>query len=134
FSRLRSTLDATLRITFGDSEQVERAAVRVRATHTVVRGHLSGAAGPYPVGTPYDAADPDLALWVHATLVMTALDAFERFVRPLDRLARTRYSDEAKAFGALFGVTDRRMPDRYEHFQAYVGDVIHRGTLTPGRA
>src|SRR6266536_6064854 len=43
FTRLRSTLDATLRITFGDREQAERAAARVRAAHARVRGGLGDA-------------------------------------------------------------------------------------------
>src|SRR5438876_12435031 len=55
FTRLRSTLDATLRITFGDREQAERAAARVRATHARVRGSLGDAVGSYPAGTPYEA-------------------------------------------------------------------------------
>jgi len=133
FTRLRSTLDATLRITFGDREQAERAAARVRATHARVRGSLGDAVGSYPAGTPYEADDPDLALWVHATLVTTALDAYERFVRPLDPRARSRYYDEAKAFGALFGADQRVMPGTYVDFQAYVREVVEGGTLTIGR-
>src|SRR5438034_10910524 len=33
FERLRATLDATLRVSFGDREQVQEAAARVAATH-----------------------------------------------------------------------------------------------------
>jgi uncharacterized protein (DUF2236 family) len=133
FTRLRSTLDATLRITFGDRRQAEGAAARVRATHARVRGSLSEGIGRYPAGTPYEADDPDLALWVHATLVTTALDAYERFVRALDRPVRSKYYEEAKAFGALFGVGKRVMPPTYEAFQSYVREVVEGGTLTVGR-
>src|SRR5438105_13221343 len=64
FARLRATLDDTLTISFGNSEQSERAADRVRAVHRRVRGRLRSGVGSYATGTPYDAADPALALWV----------------------------------------------------------------------
>jgi uncharacterized protein (DUF2236 family) len=132
FGRLRSTLDATLRITFGDREQAERASARVRATHARVRGRLPEALGRYPAGTPYDAADPDLALWVHATLVLTALETHARFVRPLDRDARARYYEEAKRFAALFGAPRNVLPPTYEAFTAYVQEMVHGGALVVG--
>src|SRR5439155_6386821 len=80
FARLRSTLDATLTISFGDMAQANRAAARVMAVHRRVRGSLPVAVGPFTAGTAYDATDPELALWVHATLVVAALDAFDALV------------------------------------------------------
>jgi uncharacterized protein (DUF2236 family) len=132
FDRLRSTLDATLRITFGDRDQAERAAAGVRATHARVRGTLQRAAGPFPAGTAYDAEDPDLALWVHATLVVTGLDTYHRFVRPLGPEARARYYEEARAFGALFGVDDRVMPRTYPGFVRYFRDMVEGPVLVVG--
>ena len=133
FDRLRSTLDATLRITFGDREQAERAAAGVRATHARVRGTLQRAAGPFPAGTAYDAEDPDLALWVHATLVVTGLDTYHRFVRPLGPEARARYYEEARAFGAVFGADDRVMPRTYPGFVGYFRDMVEGPALVAGR-
>jgi uncharacterized protein (DUF2236 family) len=129
FDRLRSTLDATLRITFGDRDQAERAAAGVRATHAHVRGTLDRAVGPFPAGTTYDAEDPDLALWVHATLVATGLDTYHRFVRPLGPDVRARYYEEAKAFGAVFGADDRVMPRTYPSFVRYFRDMVEGPTL-----
>jgi uncharacterized protein (DUF2236 family) len=134
FDRLRSTLDATLRITFGDTEQAEGAVAQVRATHDRVRGSLASAIGPYPAGTPYDAADPELALWVHATLVQTALDTFQRFVRPLTAAEQARYYRDTKAFGELFGATDEVMPRTYQDFRAYFDDMIWGPRLAVGDA
>lgn len=132
FDRLRSTLDATLRITFGDREQAERTAERVRATHGSVRGTLGRATGGYPAGTAYDAGDPELALWVHATLVMTALDTYGHLVRPLRDPERIRYYEEAKRFGAMFGADERVMPPTYEAFVDYVGAMLGGGSLVAG--
>lgn len=129
FDRLRATLDATLRVSFGDSEQVEEAASRVAATHRKVRGTLRVAAGPFPAGAPYDASDPELAMWVFATLVSVALAAYGRFVSPLSRSSRSRYYRQATWFARLFGVTDEALPPTYEAFEEYVRGIEQSGLL-----
>ncbi len=126
YERLTATLDATLRITFGDRRQAEAAAARVAATHARVHGRLETAIGPFPAGTPYDAGDAELALWVHATLVETALHTYHRFVHPLSIEQRERYYDELRPFAALFGVHDAVLPGSYEGFRRYV-ESIKRG-------
>src|SRR5438270_2462341 len=63
FARLRSTLDATLKISFGDTAQAHRAATRVMTVHRRVRGRLGERVGRFPAGTTYDATDPRLAMW-----------------------------------------------------------------------
>ena len=54
-----------------------RAAARVRAMHARVRGGRARQMGPFPAGTRYSAGDPELLLWVHGTLVDTALLVYE---------------------------------------------------------
>lgn len=130
FSRLRSTLDATLTVSFGDTSQARRAVGGVLAVHRRVHGKLSRAVGGFAAGTPYDASDPELALWVHATLVVGALDAFEALVRPLSREERGRYVEEAEPFGGLFGVTADVMPADLAAFDSYVARTA--ASLTVG--
>lgn len=132
FIRLRVTLDATLRISFGDAEQAEEAAARVRATHRAVRGSLGAALGPFPAGRPYSASDPDLALWVHATLVSVAMDSYEMFVGPLSRVQRERYYREAGRFARLFGVTEAVLPRTYGSFLEYLRATEQGKLLTVG--
>lgn len=132
FARLRATLDATLRITFGDREQAERAAASVAATHAEVRGHLPAQAGPHAAGTPYDASDPNLALWVHATLVWTAFETYRCFVGPLGQARRERYYRESKPFAELFGITEDVMPPTYRDFQAYFRAMVDGPDLVVG--
>jgi uncharacterized protein (DUF2236 family) len=134
FLRLRTTLDRTLTITFGDSSQAAEAADRVRATHERIRGRLGVAASGHREGARYEAKDPDLAMWVHATLVVTALEAYARFVEPLDQSTRALYFEEVKRFGALFGADERVMPSTYPEFVAYVGDMIESRLLVTAQA
>jgi uncharacterized protein (DUF2236 family) len=119
FARLRATLDATLRITFGDRRQAERAAQVVRATHSRVRGTIPSRVGPHPAGATYDPADPDLALWVHATLVITAVEVYSLLVRPLSTAERDLYHRQGAVFARLFGVDSSLLPQSYEEFLRY---------------
>jgi uncharacterized protein (DUF2236 family) len=132
FDRLRATLDATLRISFGDSQQVEEAAARVAARHRRVQGTLSSATGPFPAGSPYLATDPHLAMWVFATLVTVAIDVHDRFVGALSQARRGRYYQEAKRFARLFSVTDDVLPATYRDFREYVRETGEGSVLTVG--
>jgi uncharacterized protein (DUF2236 family) len=132
YRRLRATLDATLTISFGDTAQARRAAAGVRAVHRAVRGTLPVPVGRYPAGMPFDAEDPALALWVHATLVIAALAAYDRFVRRLASQERAEYYEESKRFARLFGVTDRLLPRTNDHFLAYVQDMVEGPDLVVG--
>ncbi len=118
--RLRGTLDATLTVVFGDSRQAHAAAARVGAQHRTVTGRLQVPVGRFPAGTPYRAGDPELARWVHATLVWTALELTDRFVVPLTRARRGAYLAEMSTFGRLFGVPNRLLLTAYDPFEDYV--------------
>ena len=122
--RLARTMDATLAITFGDADQAAAAAAATRQVHRTVTGELPIAQGSWPAGTRYRATDPQLALWVFATLVETALDAYELFVRPLTHDARSRYYAESESFAAAFGVRPPVLPASYEDFRRYYEGMI----------
>ena len=132
FRRLRATLDATLRITFGDRQQAESAAQAVRRVHSGVRGRLRGAVGPFAAGTPYDASDPHLALWVHSSLLATSLQVYGMFARRLGLADRERYYQEARPFALLFGVGDEVLPPDYRAFRAYLTRMIAGPDLAVG--
>jgi uncharacterized protein (DUF2236 family) len=124
FARLRATLEPMLEIAFGDRRQAEAAAGRVGAVHDRVTGALSVPAGRFHPGTPYRARDPELAVWVHATLVATALDSYERFVEPLPSGVRARYYEETKRQAALFGAAGDVMPASYADFRRYYDGML----------
>lgn len=128
--RLRGTLDATLSVGFGDSAQVARAAERVARRHAPVQGRLAEAAGRFPAGTGYRADDPELARWVHATLVWSAMEFYDLFVAPLGSGEQDAYTAEMTRFGRLFGVPDPLLPRSSAELQRYVADmaeVLHVG-------
>jgi uncharacterized protein (DUF2236 family) len=112
FERLWRTLDAMLSVSFGDREQARRAAGAVTGVHRRVRG-----AG-------YTAMDPALLLWVHATLVDTALEVHARFVRQLSFEERAGYYLDMTRQAELFGVPAEALPAGVREFDAYVRDAV----------
>lgn len=122
--RLRRTLDAMLSVVFGGPECAGAAVRRVAAVHARVRGVLRESAGAYPAGTRYDARDPKLMLWVHATLVDSALVGYQRFVAPLRRGERALFYAESKRVAGAFGLPDRLLPASLADFEHYLAGML----------
>ena len=117
WGRLYGTLDTVLKIVFGDVERSDDAAARLRGRHDHVKGVSDD-------GVAYDAHDPELLLWVWATLVDTACLLYERCVRPLSNPERERYYQEQKLFAYACGVPEGACPDRHSDFVAYFERTI----------
>jgi len=119
WKRLERTMDAVWTAVYGTPEHAERVGRRVRAIHARVHGRLRNAMGAFGPGTPYDANDPELLLWVHATLVDTALLMYRTYVGPLTPAEQDAYYEDMKAVARLFGTPGTAMPDSYGDFVAW---------------
>jgi uncharacterized protein (DUF2236 family) len=75
-------------------------------------------------GVPYRAMDPDLLLWVWATLVDVSLLAYEAAVRRLDPEQRERYYQEQKLIAVACGIPRDACPGGYRDFNEYVERTI----------
>ena len=104
--RLWRTLDLMLTIVFGAAAEAIAAVRAIDGVHARVQGVLDADVGRFARGARYDARDPELLLWVHATLIDSALVVFDRFVAPLDPAARSAYYEESKAIARLLGIPD----------------------------
>ena len=123
------TLRALSLITYGSKAEAEQAAAAVRAVHGHVRGLTRTQLGVVPAGTPYSADDPELMLWVHATLVHASLSAYQRFEHALSAADQESYYREMALVGRLFGTPADVIPptlgDFRDYFRAQIGgDVI----------
>ena len=135
--RLVGTLRALYLITFGTREEAEQAGAAVRAVHAHVQGRTREQLGPFPAGTRYSASDPELMLWVHATLVHSSLAAYERFVEPLTVAEKERYHGEMNLVATIFGTPADVLPRTYREFRDYFDAQVRSETLTvtpPARA
>ena len=120
YERLRRTAQVMDTIAFGSRADADRATRRVRAIHRQVRGELTQPAGRFPAGTPFAADDPELLLWVLATLVDSALVVYEHYVRSLSTAERDAYWQDYRIIGELFGLKDAEMPLDIHDFDEYV--------------
>jgi uncharacterized protein (DUF2236 family) len=120
WTRLYRTLDTTVSIVFGDRDTSGRAADRLRRVHERVRGTDDR-------GVPYRALDPELLLWVHATLIDTSLTIFTRYVEDLTVAELERYYAEMKVLGEAYSIPRDAMPADYPAFRRYWESMLTDG-------
>jgi uncharacterized protein (DUF2236 family) len=128
-ARLQRTLDLTLTIAFADAAHAMRAVRDIERVHARVHGVLDTDVGPFPRGTRFDANDPALLLWVHATLVDTALLVYERFVTRLTPRDRRQYYEESKITARLMGIPEHLIPAHHVDFKRYMASMIRGPVL-----
>jgi uncharacterized protein (DUF2236 family) len=126
FARLRRTLTATYAVVFGSTPRAERALARMNAIHTVVRGTVP------ETGAPYQALDPDLLLWVHATLIDTAVRIYDRYVAPLTPEEAQAYHAEARTIAIRLGTPEAAVPGTLDELRAWMARQIEDGVVAVG--
>jgi uncharacterized protein (DUF2236 family) len=130
WKRLEGTMNAVWTVVFGTRSEADRAAAKVRAMHARVQGTLGERMGSFPAGTPYSALDPELLLWVHATLVDTALLVHSKWVRPLSEKDEIAYYEDMKTCALLFGTPAVVIPPTLTDFRAYMRERLTSDEIT----
>lgn len=139
-SRAWVTVDAALRLVFGDEDVARGAARQIYAVHDRINGPLEGPSrcggatadhGTADHGTAdrgadqaYTAHDAALLAWVWATLVDTADTAFTRWVRPFEATEAEAFYDEMRCFALFLGIPDALLPADRMAFSTYLDDVM----------
>lgn len=129
--RLVQTMNTMWSILFEEVPQAQDSLERIQQIHRRVRGIVKQE-DVAAHGTPYDGRDPDLLLWVHATLVDSAITTFELFVGPLSDQDRRQYYDETRRFALLLGVPGAKVPATLEAFREYVEVMIRSDAISAG--
>ena len=132
FKRLYRTMRLMSCITFGSRKAAGRAVQGIRQCHSSVKGKLRQPAGCHPLGRAYNANDPQLKLWVLATLIDSSLCLYELFVRPLSVAEKESYYQDSRRMGLLLGIASAKMPADYGSFAAYLQTMLSGGTLVVG--
>jgi uncharacterized protein (DUF2236 family) len=112
FSRLRRTIEVVDTIVYGREDEARQASAALRAVHERVRG------------ADYEANDPELLLWVHATLVDTGIRIYNGFVKPLSPRDREEVYAGAVELAEVIGVRVGDQPATYDDFRDYVRTMI----------
>ena len=110
--RLAGTLRSYLTIVYGTTTAARAEIRRLNALHR-------GITGP-----GYSARDPDLSLWVHATLVESTIAVYDAWLEPLSTARRAAYYAETRSIGRAFGVPETSLPADLAAFERYVAEMI----------
>lgn len=127
WTRLAETLRSYLRIVYGTTAAARAEIRRLNGLHRSVAGPVHDRAAAARFGPGYAARDPELSLWVHATLVDSTLATVDAWLEPLSREHRARFYAETIPVGRLFGIPERLLPADIETFDAYMGGMIAPG-------
>jgi len=119
YPRLWRTLEATYTVVFGTDAQARAVARHLERLHDRV------------TGPGYRANDPELLLWVHATLIDTSLEIYERVYGPLPLDEAARYYDDSTCMAELLGVPRAMQPPDLAGFRRYVADTVAALEVTP---
>ncbi len=123
--RLAATNAYLATVTFGDRGSAERVAARVRRIHEHVRGVDT------VTGQAYEAGDPVLLLWVHATFVESGIVAAGLFGTPLAAEDADRFVAEMVTEAELVGVPRHLVPASAADLGGYIASVRPELRCTP---
>ncbi len=125
--RLASTLRSYLTVVYGTRAAATAEIRRLNALHRGIAGPVRDDDARAAHGSRYRARDPDLGLWVHATLVDSTLAAYDAWIEPLSPDRRARFYAETVPVGRALGIPAPLLPADIAAFDAYVA-----ATLAPG--
>lgn len=123
WKRLQRTLILTYTITFGSKAEAHAAADRINEVHARIRGVDD------VTGSPFDALDPELLLYVHACLVDSALLFEELTVGELDDEGRQRFHEEQMLVAEMVKVPREIIPGTATELREYLASVYDSGML-----
>ncbi len=127
--RFQRTFDRVFAIVFGDLDDAIRAARRVHRVHEKILGEVTENVGVYSAGTAYEANDPAALFWVHATLIDSAILAYDLTVRPLSEDEKNSYYVQSKRFARLFGIPEAAMPADWSEFCSYMTHMLEESDV-----
>jgi uncharacterized protein (DUF2236 family) len=110
--RLAGTLRSYLTIVYGSTTAARMEIRRLNGLHRGI------------VGPGYSARDPELSLWVHATLVESTIAVYDAWLEPLTAARRATYYAETRPIGRAFGVPDALLPADLDAFERYVAEML----------
>jgi uncharacterized protein (DUF2236 family) len=123
FGRLQRTLDGVNTIAFGTRAEAAAVAARIAARHRGVRGRVASQGLP-ATDECYAADDPELLMWVIATLVVAAIAGYERALPRLSNAERGSFYADMRRFGTYFGLPAGVGPQTWDQFERYYDGMI----------
>jgi uncharacterized protein (DUF2236 family) len=118
-ARFHNTFRVMYTMIFGSADQALAAARHMYGLHARIGGEMPEGVAACRHGSRYEANEIAALRWVFATLIETAVLAYETVLPPLDAGARDAYYAETKTLAALFGIPAGELPADWNAFVAY---------------
>jgi uncharacterized protein (DUF2236 family) len=121
-------MSAMWSIVFDELSEARASLEQVKNVHRRIHGTISPAES-LPFEAQYDALDVELLLWVHATLIDSAMVAYDLFVKPLAPNEKSRYYDDSKKLACLFEIPEMLVPTSLVGFDSYMERMLVSGEI-----
>lgn len=123
-ARFHNTFRIVFSMVFGSLGQALAASRHLYTLHTQIRGELpedtaGGDAARWKRGSHYEANEIHALRWVFATLVESAVMAYECALGPMAEAEREQYYADSKTLAALFGLPAQALPSDWNGFTEY---------------
>lgn len=128
-ARFHNTFRVVFTTIFGTLQQALAASRSLYRLHTRIRGEVPASAGTFPAGSHYQANEVDALRWVFATLVESAMIAYESVLPPLSAAEKETYYVESKTLAMLFGIPHGALPPDWSAFEHYNREMWASDTL-----
>ena len=128
-ARFHNTFRVVFTMVFGSKAQAVTAARSLHQLHTGIRGRLPATVAGYSGGSEYEANFIPALRWVFATLVESAVLAYNVAVPELSAEGCRQYYAESKTLAALFGIPQAALPEDWEGLRAYVAATSNSQVL-----
>jgi uncharacterized protein (DUF2236 family) len=128
-ARFHNTFKVVFTVIFGTLQQALDASRSLYQLHTRIQGQVPASAGAFQAGSPYQANEVDALRWVFATLVDSAMIAYESVLPPLPSAEKERYYSESKTLAMLFGISPTALPADWSAFEQYNREMWASHTL-----
>lgn len=127
--RLQRTVTLFQTLIFGTQEEIDAVAEKINRAHKFVKGNLNQTTGTHQAGISYSAHDPQLLLWVWATLVDTHIVVFDKFIRHLSETEKETYYQQSKKILPPLGGRIEDTPRTYKNFASYMQAMYKSGNV-----
>jgi uncharacterized protein (DUF2236 family) len=128
-ARFHNTFRVIFTMIFGTADQAFASARSLYQMHTRITGEVPQTVAGYEKGSRYEALHIPALKWVYATLIESAVIAYECVMPPLSGDERARYYAESKVLAGLFGLPANALPSDWTAFKAHVADMFASDAL-----
>ena len=128
-ARFHHTFRVVFAMVFGSLDQAVAAARHLYMLHTRIQGEMREDIAAYARGSHYEANEIAALRWVYATLVESAVLAYECVMPALTAEELTVYFAESRTLAALFGLPGDALPDNWNAFTAYCREMEQSNAL-----